>query len=90
MTAASPAEPAPVTDRVRVVSDADTADPGLSFSTRAGLRLRHAGRLGRDVARFGAQQRLWWFIPLIAVLMLLALAVTTTTTAVPVAVYTLF
>jgi hypothetical protein len=65
-------------------------DPGLRWTTRSGLRLKHAARLGRDVVRFGAQQRLWWFVPLIVVLMLLALAVTTTTTAVPVAVYTLF
>ncbi|HWJ63286.1 MAG TPA: DUF5989 family protein [Acidimicrobiales bacterium] len=65
-------------------------DPGLRWTTRSGLRLKHSVRLGRDVARFGVQQRLWWFLPLIIVLMLLALAVTTTTTAVPVAVYTLF
>ncbi|MGN6692725.1 MAG: DUF5989 family protein [Aquihabitans sp.] len=65
-------------------------DPGLSLPTRAGLRIRHAGRLGREVVHFGAQQRLWWFVPVIVVLMVIALAVTTTTTAVPVAVYTLF
>ena len=65
-------------------------DPGLTLPTRVGLRFKHAGRLGRDVARFGAQQRIWWFVPLIVVLMLLALAITTTTAAVPVAVYTLF
>ncbi|HRW36488.1 MAG TPA: DUF5989 family protein [Aquihabitans sp.] len=72
------------------VHDAISTDPGLRWSTRAGMRVRHAGRLGRDVMRFSAHQRLWWFVPIIVVLMLLALAVTTTTTAVPVAVYTLF
>lgn len=69
---------------------AGPGDPGLTLPTRMGMRVRHAGRLGREVVRFGAQQRLWWFIPVIVVLMVIALAVTTTTTAVPVAVYTLF
>jgi hypothetical protein len=69
---------------------AGVGDPGLTLSERSGMRLRHAVRLGRDVVRFSAQQRLWWLVPMISVIMLLALAVTTTTTAVPVAVYTLF
>lgn len=67
-----------------------TEDPGVSFGDRAAMRVRHAGRLALDVTRFGVQQRLWWFIPMVLVLMLLAMAITTTTTAVPVAVYTLF
>lgn len=54
------------------------------------LRVRHLFRLTRDVARFAAVNRMWWFVPVMAVLFLIALAVTTTQAVVPVAVYTLF
>ena len=90
MTVTSPAGPGAGACYADPMESAGVGDPGLSFATRAGMRLRHSGRLGRDVLRFGAQQRLWWLVPMILVLMLLALAITTTTTAVPVAVYTLF
>lgn len=66
-----------------------TARP-LGFGTRVQLRVRHAGRLGREVVRYGAQQRLWWLIPVVTIMALFAAAITTTTTALPVAVYALF
>ena len=73
-----------------MAATATDADPGLRLSTRAALRVKHGARLGRDVFRFGVEQRLWWFLPLVVLLLLVALAATATTTAVPVAVYTLF
>ena len=42
------------------------------------------------MARFSAEQRLWWLVPVIALVMVMAMAVSTTTTVLPVAVYTLF
>jgi len=63
---------------------------GLPLGTRTGLRLKHGFRLAREVSRFGAEQRLWWFVPLVTIVLLFALAVTATTSALPVAVYTLF
>ena len=54
------------------------------------LRLKHLLRLAADVTRFAVVNRVWWFVPAMAVLALLALAVTATQTVVPVAVYTLF
>lgn len=54
------------------------------------LRLKHLWRLSRDVTRFAVLNRIWWFVPVMALLGLIALAVTTTQTVVPVAVYTLF
>jgi len=54
------------------------------------LRLKHLGRLCRDVVRYSMVNRVWWFVPMMLVLGLIALAVTTTQAAVPVAVYTLF
>lgn len=62
----------------------------LAIGTRIAMRSKHLFRLGREVARFGAEQQLWWFVPLVTVILLLALAVTATTSALPVAVYTLF
>ncbi|QXC60283.1 hypothetical protein KSP35_18385 [Aquihabitans sp. G128] len=63
---------------------------GLPLATRTGLRFKHGLRLAREVSRFGAEQRLWWFVPLVTIVLLFALAVTATTSALPVAVYTLF
>jgi hypothetical protein len=54
------------------------------------LRLRHLGRLTRDVVGYASVNRVWWLVPLGAVLLLVGLAVTATNVAVPVAVYTLF
>jgi len=54
------------------------------------LRLKHLVRLSRDVARFAVLNRVWWFVPMMALLGLIAIAVTTTQAVVPVAVYTLF
>lgn len=54
------------------------------------LRLKHLLRLSVDVGRYAVVNRVWWFIPMMALLAVIALAVTTTQAAVPVAVYTLF
>lgn len=54
------------------------------------LRLKHLLLLAREVGRFAALNRMWWFVPMMALLALVALAVTTTQAVVPVAVYTLF
>lgn len=62
----------------------------LPLATRSALRVKHAGRLGGEVMRFSAEQRLWWLVPVVVLVMVMAMAVTTTTTVLPVAVYTLF
>lgn len=62
----------------------------LGWGTRSRLRAKHAWRLIHEIRAHGADQRLWWLLPVAVLLLLLALAVTTTTTALPVAVYTLF
>ena len=54
------------------------------------LRLKHLLRLSKDVGRFALVNRIWWFIPMMALIGLIGLAVTTTNAVVPVAVYTLF
>lgn len=54
------------------------------------LRLKHLALLIRDIGRFTLMNRVWWFVPIMTVLLLIALAVTATHTVVPVAVYTLF
>lgn len=75
-----------------VVSPPVTAAPTprrLGLATRVGMRLRHTVLLGRQVGRYGAEQGLWWLVPVVIVVILFAVAVTTTTTALPVAVYTL-
>lgn len=74
-------------------SEPDVAPPGrtrLGLATRSGMRLRHTGRLGREVTRYSIEQRIWWLLPVVALFALLALALTATTHAAPVAVYTLF
>ncbi len=54
------------------------------------MRLKHGTQLGRQVASLASAQRMWWLLPLVAVMVLFAAAITGTTTALPVAVYTLF
>jgi hypothetical protein len=54
------------------------------------LRLKHLMRLSRDVGRYALVNRVWWFVPLMALLALVMVAVTSTQAVVPVAVYTLF
>jgi hypothetical protein len=80
-----------MTERGSVSAVADRPEPvRLGLGTRAALRAKHTLRLGREVSRYGAEQRLWWLLPAVVVLLLLAVAVTTTTSALPVAVYALF
>ncbi len=55
-----------------------------------GLRLKHLFRLSKAVGRFALVNRVWWFIPMMALLALIVVAVTSTQAVVPVAVYTLF
>ncbi len=54
------------------------------------LRVKHLIRLSKETASFALVNRVWWFIPLMALLGLIGLAVATTQAVVPVAVYTLF
>lgn len=54
------------------------------------LRIRHGVRLGRDIVAYAVINRVWWIIPLMALLVLVALAITATHTVVPYTVYTLF
>ena len=54
------------------------------------LRLKHLVRLTKDVSRFALVNRVWWFVPMMALLALIMIAVTSTQAVVPVAVYTLF
>lgn len=62
----------------------------LGLATRAGMRLRHARRIAREVSDYGAAERMWWLVPFAVLLALFAAALVTTQTVVPVAVYTLF
>lgn len=63
---------------------------GRRYHVSVGLRLKHFFRLSRDVGRFALINRVWWFIPMMALLALIMVAVTSTQAVVPVAVYTLF
>lgn len=81
---AHPDHPASVVDR------SIGPDRTLPRWTRARLRVRHTGRLAREVGRLGTDHGLWWMVVLISVVMLAAVATAATTTALPVAVYTLF
>lgn len=69
---------------------APSRPPTLRLGTRASLRVRHAGRLARQVGRLSAQRGAWWIIPVVTLLVLIAAAITTTSAALPVAVYALF
>ena len=54
------------------------------------LRLRHSFRLAGEFVAYAVVNRVWWIIPLVAVLALVALAVTITQAAAPYTLYTLF
>lgn len=54
------------------------------------LRLRHAARLGGEFVAYAVVNRVWWILPLVAVLAIVALAVTVTQAAAPYTLYTLF
>ena len=54
------------------------------------LRLRHAGRLMRDLGAYAAANRAWWMVALILVVAIAAFLSSATQAAVPYAVYTLF
>ena len=62
----------------------------LGLGARVRMRGRHGWRLAGEVRRYASQQRLWWLVPMITVIVLVAMAITTTSSALPVAVYTLF
>lgn len=51
--------------------------------------LRHVGRLLREVGEFAWQNKAWWIVPIVVVLLLMALLVFTFQTATPF-IYTLF
>ena len=54
------------------------------------LRLRHTFRLAGEFVAYAVVNRVWWILPLIAVLGVIALAVTVTQAAAPYTLYTLF
>jgi hypothetical protein len=54
------------------------------------LRLRHTLRLGNEFLAYAVVNRVWWIIPLVALLGVIALAVTVTQAAAPITLYTLF
>ncbi len=54
------------------------------------LRLRHTGRLIGEFVAYSVVNRVWWILPLVAVLGVVALAVTVTQAAAPYTLYTLF
>ena len=54
------------------------------------LRLRHTFRLAGEFVAYAVVNRVWWILPLIAVLGIVALAVTITQAAAPYTLYTLF
>lgn len=54
------------------------------------LRLRHTIRLAGEFVAYAVVNRVWWILPLVAVLGVIALAVTVTQAAAPYTLYTLF
>ncbi|MEL7208543.1 MAG: DUF5989 family protein [Actinomycetota bacterium] len=54
------------------------------------LRLKHSWRLASEFVAYAVINRVWWILPLIAVLALVGLAVTVTQAAAPYSLYTLF
>lgn len=52
--------------------------------------LRHLGRLLKEVGEFAWQNKAWWIIPIVVVLLILALAVFVGQTSAPSFIYTLF
>ncbi len=52
-------------------------------------RLRHAGSLMREIWRFARQNKAWWIVPTILILMILTLLVFSGQTVAPF-IYTLF
>ncbi len=52
--------------------------------------LRHLGRLLKEIAGFAWQNKAWWIVPIVLVLLLLGLLLFTGQTAAPAFIYTLF
>ncbi|OQA27011.1 MAG: hypothetical protein BWY59_01197 [Verrucomicrobia bacterium ADurb.Bin345] len=52
--------------------------------------LRHLGRLLREFGEFAWQNKAWWIVPMVLVLLLLALLVFAGQSAAPAFIYTLF
>jgi hypothetical protein len=54
------------------------------------LRVRHTFRLAGEFVAYAVVNRVWWILPLIAVLAVVTVAVTVTQAAAPYTLYTLF
>jgi hypothetical protein len=54
------------------------------------LRLRYAARLARDVVGYSVHNRVWWLLPMMALLALLVGLIVVGQGAAPYTVYTLF
>ena len=52
--------------------------------------LKYLGRLLKEFLGFAWQNKAWWIIPIVLVLLLLALVIVAGQTAVPAFIYTLF
>lgn len=52
--------------------------------------IRYLGRLMKDFMGFAGQNKAWWMVPMVAVLLLLGLLIVITQTAAPAFIYTLF
>lgn len=54
------------------------------------LRLRHLGRLVRDVTGYAVTNRVWWLLPLMALLALITVFIVIGQAAAPYTLYTVF
>ena len=52
--------------------------------------LKHLGRLVREFLGFAWENKAWWIVPIVLVLLLLAILIATSETVVPAFIYTLF
>ena len=52
--------------------------------------LRHTGKLLREFAGFAWENKAWWIVPIVLVLLLMALLIATSQSAAPAFIYTLF
>lgn len=54
------------------------------------LRLRHLGRLVRDIVGFAVVNRAWWILPLMALLAVVTVFIVVGQAAAPYTLYTVF
>ncbi|MFN8050286.1 MAG: hypothetical protein U0Q22_02515 [Acidimicrobiales bacterium] len=74
----------------RSIEDHPAGGPRLPLPTLFGLRLKHAGRLAREVASLSAAQGTWWLLPAVLVVVVITVLASATSATVPYLVYALF